>query len=644
LLAITLIAAAAAGGLMTTYLWDRESPLGARLAAGTSLGLAACGLIGFLFAMLFGFGVATTVATALLIASPLILLEHPPFRRTLRADLTAAARAVRSVRRPRADLVLLTIFCAMVALVFANAVYSAPDGIYTGVFANRNDLPLHVAIVRGFLEGGNFPPQHPEFAGAPLTYPFLVDFIAAQFAAGGLSFERAMLIQNLVLLSALVVLLHRWAMILTGSRVAATITPLLVLAGSGLGWLVMLREYAGSDASLIPFLADLPRDYTINTHNLRWGNLTTTMLVSQRSALLGLPLFLVVQMAWWMAVRDENTHRRTMVAAGVAGGLLPLAHPHTFGVMMLVALGLALLFPPRRAWCFFFVVALAIALPQLAWVSRGSMVEGTSFIGWHYGWTKGSDSLWWFWFKNTGLFIPLLAAAVLMRRQGRLVSPTLLRFYLPFVVCFVLPMLVRLSPRVSGNIKVLVYWYIASAPLVALVLARLWDRRTLLARTAVVGAVLSLTLATALECWRVVSGASAVRVFDSSEVAFADAVDAAIPPKAVIAHAPSRNHAIFLTGRLSLLGNPSHVESHGFDYRTRESELERIYAGEPDAENLLAAHRIDYLVVGPEERAALHVNEAFLARYPSVTRVGGFTLYRVSSVYTAVTSAHPEPN
>jgi hypothetical protein len=575
--------------------------------------------------------------TTVLVGSPLALLLLPNIRSRVRADVSRAITPVNAA--------LFALLFVPLTVVFWRAVFTTPEGLFTGVYVNRNDLPLHIAIVQGFADGGNFPPQHPEFAGARLTYPFLVDFIAAQFALAGLSIEHAFAVQNLLLLAGLIVLLYHWARTLTGSVTAARLTPLLVLAGSGLGWLMMIREYHAGQVDALTFMSHLPRDYTINTNGLRWGNITTTMLVTQRSFLLGLPLFLMVTAWWWRAVSDApapSRSHRYMLAAGIAAGLLPLVHAHTFIVVMGVAGALALLFPAWRLWLSFFAIALLIAVPQLAWISRGSMIDSRSFIGWHFGWSKGTESFWWFWFKNTGFFIPLLAAALMMRGRLRLVSPTLLRFYAPFLLCFIVPQLVKLAPRVSGNIKVLIYWYIASVPLVALLLAALW-RRGSMARVTATGVVLSLTLATALDAWRILSGASTVRVFDASGVAFADAVRRTTPPGAVILHAPTRNHPVFLTGRLSVLGNISHVTSHGLDHTAREAALRRIYAGDPAATDLLSDIGIDYVVLGPQERRELDVNDRFLEQYPVVASEAGFKLHRIAPERHRQASATREP-
>ena len=37
----------------------------------------------------------------------------------------------------------------------------------------------------------------------------------------------------------------------------------------------------------------------------------------------------------------------------------------------------------------------------------GSATELTNFIEWHFGWDKRDANFFWFWLKNTGIFIPL---------------------------------------------------------------------------------------------------------------------------------------------------------------------------------------------------------------------------------------------
>ncbi|MGB8509150.1 MAG: hypothetical protein WCD76_12255, partial [Pyrinomonadaceae bacterium] len=170
------------------------------------------------------------------------------------------------------------------------------------------------------------------------------------------------------------------------------------------------------------------------------------------------------------------------------------------------------------------------------------------------------------------------------------------------------------------------------APLVALLLARLW-RGGKAWRACGVAALLVLTLAGSLDVWRVASGAVERRVFDSDGVALAELVKRETAPRSLILHAPTYNDPIYLSGRRTFLGYPGHLWSHGIDYASREAELRRIYAGAPDAAALIEKGGIEYVVVGPLEREEMsktgqRINEAFFANFTKVGEAGAYRLYK----------------
>jgi hypothetical protein len=319
-----------------------------------------------------------------------------------------------------------------------------------------------------------------------------------------------------------------------------------------------------------------------------------------------------------------------MIAAGFIAGLLPLVHAHSFIATMGVGGVLALINIKKwRDWLAFFVVASVIAIPQLLWSTHGSAVSTRAFIGWDFGWGHGDENVIWFWFKNTGAFIPLLVAALLWKTDKYLVPRRLLFFYLPFTLCFIVPNLIKFAPWIWDNIKIIFYWWIASAPIVALLLARLWEGNTV-HRTAAGALLVVLTLAGGLDVFALLTRQGEYQEFDRDGVAFAETIKQQIPPRAMILHAPIHNTPIFLTGRRSLMGYPGHIWTHGIDSGPREADIKRIYAGSPDAPALLAKYGVDYVVVDPQERSVMPVNDAFFSRYPEVTTVGEYHLYKVA--------------
>jgi hypothetical protein len=607
------------------------------------------------------------------------------------------------------------------------------------VDTNLGDMPFHAAVVTGFAHGENFPPQHPELAGTPLTYPFVVDFVTAMFVRAGATLEGSMFWQSFLMMMALVGLLHRWAFRLMRGRRASLLVPVLVLLSGGFGWWAFLSEVTSGGRGVFELLGGLQHDYTRAYYTYQWGNAVTALFVTQRSMLLGLSLALVVWTLWWDAgLKAEGGRRkaegrsedalsseaelrsqgvgakkkvkgkgkgkaarvevkrgrvahgraargahgvdgvgdeanadatfafcllpfalRPMIAAGLAAGLLPLVHAHSFVVMMSMGACLAVLQGARvlasgaegrgvdegerpstlkkvwevwRPWVLFASAACALAAPQMLWATRGSSVEASRFFGWEFGWGHGEENVVWFWIKNTALFIPMLVATLAWRGREPVVPRRLLFFYLPFTLCFVVPNVYRLSPWVWDNIKVLFYWWVASAPLIALLLARLWSRRVLWVRAAVVLLLLAQTAAGGLDVWRAAVGTER-REIDADGLAFAELIKSKTPPRALILHAPVYNDPVYLTGRRTFLGYPGHVWSHGLNYDRREAELKRIYAGGADAAQLIEANGIEYVVVGPVERAELKrygvaLNESFFKRFERVGGAGEYSLYK----------------
>jgi hypothetical protein len=277
----------------------------------------------------------------------------------------------------------------------------------------------------------------------------------------------------------------------------------------------------------------------------------------------------------------------------------------------------------------FFVVASVVALPQMWWSTHASAVNASKFFEWQFGWDRGKDNPVWFWFKNTGLFIPLIVAAILWRNSNYLVPRRLVLFYLPFTLCFIVPNMLRMAPWIWDNIKVLFYWWLASAPLVALLLARLWHEGKV-RRVLAVALFVCVTLAGSLDVATIALRSTKYQVFDRDGIEFAEIVKQQTQPRSLIIHAPVHNHPVFLTGRRSLMGYPGHIWTHGLDFVQREGEIKRIYAGAPDAGRLIQEYGIQYAVVSPLERTVMTVNDRFFSLFQKVGEVGGYRLYKIA--------------
>ncbi len=74
-----------------------------------------------------------------------------------------------------------------------------------------------------------------------------------------------------------------------------------------------------------------------------------------------------------------------------------------------------------------------------------------------------------------------------------------------------------------------------------------------------------------------------------------------------------------------------HLSSYGIDYGPREDEVRKIYQGADSADALLQKNNIEYIVVSPEERGNLTVNDDYFQKFPVFTEVGQYKIYKVNN-------------
>jgi hypothetical protein len=335
---------------------------------------------------------------------------------------------------------------------------------------------------------------------------------------------------------------------------------------------------------------------------------------------------------------------------GLAAGTLPLVHIHSLAVLFVVTVVLFALRPGRwEEWIAFGVGTALIAVPELVWTMAGSATDTSKFYGWHYGWNKHDDETFiWFWLRNTGIAIPLLLAGiglyVWQSRGGdhagkKEKNPdavndkhprdyALLFFYIPFAVLFVICNVARLAPWDWDNIKVLIYWFVGSAPLIALALAWAW-RRNPLAKYAAILCLVVLTLSGAIDVWRTASRQYETRVFEADGVKVAEMIKQKTPANALFLNAPTFNTAVALSGRQSLMRYSGHLSSYGINFMDREGDVRKIFSGDPVADSLLQKYNIDYVMVSPEEKGSMRANEDYFKKFPVIAESGQYNVYKV---------------
>ena len=549
-------------------------------------------------------------------------------------SLKQIATSIRSFDRSRLRTVesiglgiVLVTFCPVLWWLFSSHTFlSGSDGIYSGGSAFY-DLSFHATLASSFLYGDNFPAMYPLLAGETLRYPFLPDFHAATLMAGGLSMRSAFLCTELPLAIVIIVIFYRLALRMTLSVKAAVLAVALFLLNGGLGFIDMLRDWQASGSSFLAFWSSLPRNYTnYAARGLNWNNIVTDMFLPQRTFLYGLSAGMIILTLFAIVWEDKlgpARKRKMLVFAGIIAGVLPLFHTHSYIAVGLISVVLFLL-KPRREWLWFWLPALLLAAPELLDLARAA--GGENIVRWQPGWL-GSDapSLTVYLLWNFGL-------SLLLAIPAWLTAPRLWKtFYLAALSLLVLTFTVVVSPNVLDNGKFTYYWHAINSILIARWLVSLFDLRSLRMITAPSTALLVfLSIVTGIAAIKAESQQREL-LFSQRDIAVAAFVREQTPRRALFLTAPAFNHPVTgLAGRSVVRGPTDWLWAHGYEFRDREWDVRRIYAGGAEALDLLRYYGVDYVYVGDVERNQLAANQAFFDEHLSaVYRLENVTIYQV---------------
>ncbi len=604
---------------------------GERLVIGLVTAVVAVDLAGYELALLLGMHPSLiALILVLVLGSAGILIATRSPRVALNEGGTSWLAELQ-VREGRKLLAVLVLLGGALAFLFARVLEVGPEAWITHYGATWSDWSSHASYATTFVHGQNLPPENPLFAGRPFRYPFAPDFASALLVLGGWTLPAALVwpawIMATLALSGLVL----WARRLTGELAPGVVAVTLALLGGGLGFWFFFGDAARLGAGSV--IAHLPRGYDRFDPpvNIQWSNPILSYYLPQRNFVFGAAILIAVLLlltpvlqagrvlGWRATLRSLGRVRSGLtpssglalfVLAGALTGALPWFHVHSLLVLGIVTLCWAVLFP-RPAWLAFLVVAVLLAVPRLLVAVPGDASAPAQL---HYprlevGWLARPDNPLWFWIKNTGVFWPLLLVALLtplaLRGRTRLILA-------PFVAVFAVANIVIFQPWDWDNTKVLVFWYLGSAVAVSAVLARIW-RAGWLGRLGASIAWLSLVVSGVLSLLQFLppQGPSYVW-FTREELGLADQIRRLTPPHAVFLTGDRPNNPVAdLAGRSVLMSYRGWLWTYGIDYRSRETDIARIYAGDSEALDLLHRYHVDYVVVGPDELANWHANTRF---------------------------------
>ena len=322
-------------------------------------------------------------------------------------------------------------------------------------------------------------------------------------------------------------------------------------------------------------------------------------------------------------------------------GLSPLLHLHTFIASGAFLLFLFLFTSDRKQKIFTFKLGATTAFVAMVFIYflilRGEKNHQGTWDIWFPGWAQNPKTKltvanemnpFVFWIYNTGIFLPLVAIGLYLKRKEKIFY-----FLAATGLClFTVALLFNIQPYFYDNLKLFTYSFLFLSPFAALTLEHIFETKHL--------KLLALILL-AFQCTSGFLDLQFLAHQKQSAVFFTREEQALALRFKKIRHsandlvliAPKHNHWVpCLSGNPVVMGYPGWLWSWGINYASREQEVQKILAGDPEAIRLLHSLQIHYIIVNQNESNGVKaINFAFLeSNTKLILRESNWSIFEVN--------------
>jgi hypothetical protein len=511
---------------------------------------------------------------------------------------------------------------AMFALrSFCWILFFAGDNINIQSPFNLGDLGLHITYIKTFANGLAMWPESPIYVNSQLRYPAGIDLFNGLLTNLGFDLRHQLIATGLVASLATFYALYRWG---------GTFTVAGFLFNGGIAGYQFLDTHQ--------FL-----DYQ-GTSNVSWKSIPLTMFVTQRGLLYAIPAGLLLLCQWRSKYGSEERKQEQLLpvwAEYILYATMPLFHVHTFIVLSIVLLVLFLTRPASRLALLKLVGAAVAPAVFFVWLTTDHLRAG-SILEWHFGWTQTVGDFkmefFLFWLFNFGAFLPLVIALVWIvaqqerdrPRSGKLELSIDAAYLAAAVLIFLLSLCVKTAPWEWDNIKLLIWAYFITLPI-------LWER---LLRRWPAPARAGICIIIFFSGFVSLIGGLAVNkngyeFANRSEVDFVATAVRRLPVDARFAGFPTYNHPLLLNGRKMVCGYGGHLWTQGINSTDVESKLRNLMLGQGDWKKAARELNVRYLFWGNLEKANYVVStKPWEKELPPVAQGAWGSIYDLGSEMT----------
>jgi hypothetical protein len=443
--------------------------------------------------------------------------------------------------------------------------------------SNWQDAPLHYEIIES-VNNGNFPPQMPDFAGAPLTYHYFVDFHTAIIEKVYGYLPTLLPVLNAVFIFVFALAVYGLARP-EGRRAAITAT---VLAIFGWGF-----SYYGLLSSLIQGSFSGAQSYFQYSGTFSLSPILDNLL-EQRAFLMGLPAFVFVL----ILLRNMDDKKRVLLAGLITGLVFEFNNVAFLACYAAFAVAVLLKIKHFKLGYLYFILPTALALPFV--LHNGPPLTITFSTSWV---TNLPQNPVVYYILNLG--VPFIIAIASYVKRGNWLLKGIL------IVLFIIPNILIFSPNPYDMYKFFIFAWIPIAVLAGIMLAK---TRKIVIVTLVLLSILAsasviiYNLGTnyTFTSWNQYQLGLWVRNNTPERSVFLTATSVYCPPA-------------FIGGRLTVSSYANWPYATGIPLSQifqRQNDIDRAYNGTvTDLKQVITTYHVSYVYVGNDE----------LGKYPGCT-------------------------
>jgi hypothetical protein len=574
------------------------------------------------------------------------------------------------------DIIALMILGALIILhlyLLSKTFFIDPQGNMRAAVAGYGDIPFHMTQVSKFAFGRNFNLNEPIYDGERLRYAFLINLISGNVLRISNNWTFAMQAPAMTLMASGIILMFVSYRKFLKSSLAGAIAVVLFLFGSGLGGYFLVQnqfiEQSRNPVVFTQYLVDksvstISRwDAKFPEQNIDWGSPLSLVFLHQRAFILGFFMFCL----FWYLInkwREESKNNLLLVLTAVVVGISPLAHYHSFIVMIMV---LAVYFVwgiINRKYNFskkiivILLVAGILALPQIIYLVQGKAgltIGDQSFLKIRLGWmiepTIGSiqfahdkgiitgqifpfiNFIW----INFGLLLPAFLLTVVFAFSSirlRRIFPTITILTTIAIVLFITAQLVRFQPWDYDNNKIFVYFQFFAAPVIIAFFVWIYQKSKIVGVLTLLIFMFCATFSGLLDQIPrlLVPTEQMPVIFGTDAISMGNYIKENIPQNAkIITTSTHLNPVSSLAGMPALVGYPGWLWTRGINYGIREENLRAFYSDPIHYKNIPIIYGAKYVLIDPTAIYDWKAATAdFDSKYKLLFRVGQYSLYQIT--------------